>query len=164
MPLSALVVLSGQAASGGDAPALAAGPDLTRYIGVCIALLATVAGLAWGFRKLAGRVLVQRAARRSLQVLDLLPLGGKSRVAVVRCYDRSFLVGLGEREVTLLAELDPDLAPRAGAPTAAEIAPARAPRESFQKILASALGGSRAAPAVERAREPTTLGRGGVLG
>jgi flagellar biogenesis protein FliO len=36
-----------------------------------------------------------------------LPLGGKQRLAVVRCYDRTFALGLGEKEVSLVAEIDP---------------------------------------------------------
>ena len=44
---------------------------------------------------------------RSLSVLDVLPLGGKRRLAVVRCYDRTFVLGLGDREISAIAELDP---------------------------------------------------------
>jgi flagellar biogenesis protein FliO len=41
-----------------------------------------------------------------LAVVDVLPLGKRQRAVVVRCYDRNFLIGLGEKEVSLLAELD----------------------------------------------------------
>src|SRR5687768_8559201 len=75
------------------------GPDLTRYLAVCAGLLVLVAALAYGFRRLIGRALTVRASQRSLQVVDLLPLGGKQRLAVVRCYDRTFLIGLGEKEL-----------------------------------------------------------------
>lgn len=90
------------------------GPDLTRYLLVCGGLLALVAGLAWAVRRLLAGQLRARAARRSLQVLDVLPLGGKQRLAVVRCYDRTFLLGLGEKEVGLVSELDPVVTPPAG--------------------------------------------------
>ncbi|NOT30958.1 MAG: flagellar biosynthetic protein FliO [Planctomycetes bacterium] len=84
----------------------ATGPDLTRYLVVCTGtILALLAG-AWLFRRfLAGRLRV-RAAKRSLQVLDVLPLSGKQKLVVVRCYERSFLLGLGEKEVRAIAELD----------------------------------------------------------
>lgn len=92
----------------------AEGPDLTRYLLVCGGLLALVAGLAWAVRRLLAGQMKARAARRSLQVLDLLPLGGKQRLAVVRCYDRTFLLGLGEKEVGLVSELDPVVTPAGG--------------------------------------------------
>ena len=70
------------------------GPDLTRYFLVCGGLLLLAALLGFGFRRVVGRTLSARAAQRSLQVIDVLPLGGKQKLAVVRCYDRSFLLGL----------------------------------------------------------------------
>ena len=66
-----------------------------------------VIALACGFRRLAAGSLRTRASQRSLQVLDVLPLGGKRKLSVVRLYDRTFALGVGEREVTLVAELDP---------------------------------------------------------
>lgn len=96
-----------------EAPAAAAGfggtdgPDLTRYATVCVLLIVAIAGVAWGFKRLVAGNLRTRANQRSLQVLDVLPLGGKQRLAVVRCYDRTFALGLGDKEVTAIAELDP---------------------------------------------------------
>ena len=87
------------------------GPDLTRYLLVCAGLLLLVGGLAWAARRFLTRTLRDRAAKRSLQVVDMLPLGSKQRLAVVRCYDRTFLLGLGEKEVSLVSELDAVLAP-----------------------------------------------------
>lgn len=88
------------------APLDSNGPDLTRYLAVCGILLLAILGLAWGFKKLVGGAVRARAASRSLQIVDLLPLGGKQRLAVVRCYDRTFALGLGEKEVSLVAEID----------------------------------------------------------
>jgi flagellar biogenesis protein FliO len=88
-------------------PLSSSGPDLTRYLTVCGILLLAILALAWGFKKLVGGAVRARAASRSLQVIDLLPLGGKQRLAVVRCYDRTFALGLGEKEVSLVAEIDP---------------------------------------------------------
>jgi len=82
------------------------GPDLTRYFLVCAATIAGLIGAAWLFRRYLSGHLRARAAKRSLQVLDVLPLGGKQKLVVVRCYDRSFLLGLGEKEVRSIAELD----------------------------------------------------------
>jgi flagellar biogenesis protein FliO len=84
----------------------ASGPDLTRYLVVCAGSIAGLLGLAWVFRRTLARHVRARAARRSLQVLDVLPLSGKQKLVVVRCYDRSFLLGLGEKEVRAIAELE----------------------------------------------------------
>ncbi|MFN0244928.1 MAG: FliO/MopB family protein [Planctomycetota bacterium] len=103
MPLSLLVLALA------DAPARFAGtsgPDLTRYITVCALLLVAIGGLAWGFRKLITGALRVKAAQRSLQIVDVLPLSNKQRVCVVRCYDRTFALGVGEKEIGLIAELD----------------------------------------------------------
>jgi flagellar biosynthetic protein FliO len=96
----------------------ASGPDLTRYLIVCAATIAALLVLAWLFRRFVAGHLRARAAKRSLRVLDVLPLSGRQRLVVVRCYDRSFLLGLGDREVRAIAELDaPELAAEA-APSA----------------------------------------------
>jgi len=82
------------------------GTDLTRYLVVCGSLIVLTGGLAWAFKRLVAGSLRARAARRSLQVIDVLPLGGKRQLSVVRCYDRTLVLGLGEREVRLVCELD----------------------------------------------------------
>ncbi len=93
-------------------PEAGPGPDLTRYLLVCAISIAGLVGLAWLFRRFAAQHLRARAARRSLQVLDVLPLSGKQKLVVVRCYDRSFLLGVGEKEVRSIAELEPAHLPR----------------------------------------------------
>lgn len=109
-------------------PLEAGGPGLTRYLVVCGLLIGLTAGLAWVLRRFVAGAVRGRAAQRSLQMLDVLPLGGKQRLGVVRCYDRSFVIGLGEKEMCLIAELD---APAAPAPE-----PAPAPeRERFPAAL-----------------------------
>jgi flagellar biosynthetic protein FliO len=140
---------------GDGARAVGQGPDLTRYLLVCALLVALVAGLGWGLRRLLGRSLKVRAARRSLQVVDLLPMGRRQRLAVVRCYDRTFLLGVGEREVSLVAELDPVLA--------TEPAPAEADRSAFARALESLRG----TPGPRKSRVQAgkdALQPGGILG
>jgi flagellar biosynthetic protein FliO len=82
------------------------GPDMTRYVLVCFLLLALIAGAAFLFKRFIASSVRARASKRSLQIVDLLPLGGKQRLCVVRCYDRTFALGLGDKEVALIAELD----------------------------------------------------------
>jgi flagellar biosynthetic protein FliO len=106
-----------------------AGPDLTRYLLVCALLIGLVAGLGWLFKRFLGGALKSRAAQRSLQIVDLLPLGGKQRLAVVRCYDRTFALGLGDKEVSLIAELDAVITP------AREPAPTKADAAGFKSML-----------------------------
>ncbi len=105
------------------------GPDLTRYFVVCGILLVATILVAWGFRRLVAGNLRSRAAKRSLQVVDVLPLGGKRRLAVVRCYDRTFVLGLGDREISPIAELDPVTESRAST------APAASDRADFEQAL-----------------------------
>lgn len=104
-PLGALLEVPARALGAGD------GPDLTRYLLVCGGLLGLVALMAWLARRLLAGQMRARAAKRSLQVLDLLPMGGKQRLAVVRCYDRTFLLGLGDKEIHVVSELDSVVAP-----------------------------------------------------
>jgi flagellar biogenesis protein FliO len=113
------------------------GPDLTRYFLVCAVLIAATAGVTWGLKRLLAHNLKLRAAQRSLQVIDVLGLGGKRQVAVVRCYDRTFVLGLGEREVSAIAELDPVI----GADR-----PAATPRPADRAAFTQALDRLRTAP------------------
>lgn len=125
------------------------GPDLTRYFVVCAGTIAALIGAAWLFKRYLAGHLKARAAKRSLEILDVLPLGGKQKLMVVRCYDRSFLLGVGEKEVRSIAELE------AGAPApAAPAAPATpAALEPFAHVLEREL-----VPA-----QPARDLRGGVL-
>ena len=109
------------------------GPDMSRYLVVSGLLVLAAVGLAWGFRKVVAGAWRARAAKRSLHVVDVLPLGGKRQLTVVRCYDRTFALGLGEREVSLIAELDPVVAP-AEAPEPGLAADQR----DFERLLATA--------------------------
>lgn len=124
------------------------GPDLTRYLLVSSALLLAVAALAFAFRRLVGRSLVAKAARRSLQVMDVLPVGSRQRLAVVRCYDRTFLLGLGERELSLITELDAVIAPEGQA------LPSESDRSAFARLLQRAAPARDVAPAAARAEAP----------
>lgn len=108
----------------------AQGPDLTRYFTVLGILLVAILALAFGFKKLFAGALRAKAAKRHLAIVDLLPLGGKQRIAVVRCYDRTFALGLGDKEVALIAELDPVHAEGRGADT-----PGAAERVEFASLL-----------------------------
>ena len=85
--------------------------DLTLLIGTVAALIAIILVVAWALRKVLTGAWRVRGARRSLRVIDVLPLGGRRQLAVVRCYDRTFLLGMGDKEVRLVSELDAVIEP-----------------------------------------------------
>ncbi len=133
------------------------GPDLSRYLAVSGLSVLALLGLAWCLRRFAARHLRARAARRSLQVLDVLPLGGKHKLLVVRCHDRSFLLGVGEKEVRSIAELDGTVPP-----------PPASDASSFAEALDTELvvppPAPRPAPEPrELEPEPRAMKRGGLL-
>ena len=82
------------------------GVDLTRYLVVVGVLLAALAGAGLLLRRVVSGTVKSRASKRSLALVDVLSLGGKRQLAIVRCYDRTFALGLGDKDVSLVAELD----------------------------------------------------------
>lgn len=123
--------------------AVPAGPDLTRYLLVCGGLIALILLLAWGFRRLIGSSARRGVDRRGMRIVDMLPLGGKQRLAVVRCYDRTFVLGLGDKEVHVVGELDRETAPQESR--------ALAGGAEFSDVLSKLMGRGRntAAPAAD---------------
>jgi flagellar biogenesis protein FliO len=107
------------------------GPDLTRYVLMCALLLGILGALAWGMRSLVTGSVRARAGKRSLQIIDVLPLGGKQRVCVVRCYDRTFALGVGDKEVGLIAEVDAAVSMPKAEPL---------PKTAFQDVFARLRG------------------------
>jgi len=99
---------AGRSLARGTETVAAGGPDLTWLLGVVAILLAAIAAMAFAFRKVVMGSMQNRAAKRDMRILDVLPLGGKRQLAVVRCYDRTFALGLGEKSVELVAEMDHD--------------------------------------------------------
>lgn len=153
--LSALGLLAGEGLDATPRLGGTQGPDLTRYLLVCAGLVVLVGVLAWGARRFLAGTLKARAAKRALQIMDVLPLGGRQRLAVVRCYDRTFLLGLGDKEVSLVSELDAAIEPRAEGGPSQEA-------ETFADLLVRAKPRPKPSerPAVVRER----LEREGILG
>jgi flagellar biogenesis protein FliO len=86
----------------------AEGLDMSRYLFACLVVIGLLCLGAFALARLKNSSIVQRAKKRSLRVIDVLPLGRKQRLCVVRAYDRTFVLGVGEREVALVAEIDQD--------------------------------------------------------
>ena len=113
-------------------PLAGTGPDLSWLLTVVAILLATILGVAWAMRKVVAGAWRARASKRALRVVDVLPLGGRRQLAVVRCYDRTFALGLGDKEVALVAELDPDFVEERG-PARPEPEPQE--RDRFEQLF-----------------------------
>ena len=148
-----------------DAVTAYAGPDLTRYLLVSGLLVGSIVGLGFLFKRVVGNTFKSRAAKRSLVVLDVLPLSGKQRLLVVRCFDRNFLLGAGDKELRLIAELDRDEALCVGGPPAAVAEPS-AQRPLFASLVErTAVAPARHAVEERAARRRSELGGGrGLLG
>ena len=158
MPLISPFPILGPSLSGAAAGEHA-GPDLTRYFIVCALLILGILGIGLLIRRLLSQPLRKRAARRSLQVVDALPLGGRSRLLVVRCYDRSFLLSQADREVRTIAELDTDEA--LDAASALERSRAEPEGDFEETLLRERRRGSVPPPQPERR---TLQGSRGILG
>jgi len=136
-----------------DAARLGGGFDLGRYLVVVLGLFALSGLVLWGSRRLVRGALRQRAGKRSLAIVDVLPLGGRRQLAVVRCYDRTFALGLGDRDVALIAELDPVLVPAPEPGRARTLAPPDRETRRFEGLV------ERAQRELERRAEADRAGR-----
>lgn len=147
---STLALILARAAETTARPLAGAGPDIGWMATVVAIVLVCILAVAYGVRRVALGAWRVRAARRTLRVVDVLPLGGRRQMVVVRCYDRTFALGLGEKEVSLVAELDTDFV--TAETTKAAGAPAQRqqpvgsldPAEQFQGLLQRASTGGAA--------------------
>jgi flagellar protein FliO/FliZ len=84
-----------------------------EYILRLVVLVPLVGALAWGslwlWRRVQAGLPVMRAPERTVRVVDALPLGPGSKLAVVRFDERNLLVAVSRGHVSLLAESRPDL-------------------------------------------------------
>lgn len=109
-------------------------PDMTRYLVVSGALLGALFLASFLVRRLVGTSRLTLGSRRGIQILEAASLGGSKKAVVVRCYDRTFLVGVGDKEVCSIAELDSESvdvdrgAPAAQAPSFAGLLGGAKPR------------------------------------
>jgi flagellar biogenesis protein FliO len=142
------------------------GPDLSRYLAVCALLILLVAGLGVGYRTLAASGWRGRARGRALTAVDVLPLGGRQKLAVVRCYDKSFLIGLGEKELCLIAALDEEAQKSDQAPELTALDAAAPPQKGRFLATLRAKAGDAALLPRSQARSPAAprLPGGGLLG
>lgn len=115
------------------------GVDWLRYAMACVGILSLLGLAAIGLKRVSGTSWAQRATRRSLRVVDVLSVGRKQRLVVVNCYDRSFVLGVGEKEVSLVAELDAEQVQAPAPVPETVVAPQPAPSAEpgrFSELLA----------------------------
>ena len=106
-----------------------------------LASLGVVCLVAWGaLRLLAGRGVGK--ASGAVRVIARCPLEPRRSVYVIEAAGRSFLIGVGEGPMTVLAELDGDKLK-----AAAQVANVAAP--GFAEVLARALGKRSESPKAE---------------
>jgi flagellar protein FliO/FliZ len=86
---------------------------MLEYVLRLIILVPFVGGLAWASLWLWKRVQIglpaMRVQDRSVSLVDALPLGPGSKLAVVRFDERNLLIAVSRGQVTLLAEAGPGL-------------------------------------------------------
>lgn len=84
-----------------------------EYILRLVILVPLVGALAWGslwlWRRVQAGLPVMRAPERTVRVVDAVPLGPGSKLAVVRFDERNLLVAVSRGQISLLAESRPEL-------------------------------------------------------
>jgi flagellar biosynthetic protein FliO len=126
--------------AGSDAvEAPASDPSLTAAVVKMVSALAVVIAVVYAalyaLRKLMGRKNGARGGRGSLELLETTYVGQRQSISLVRVGERSVLVGVTERQISTLTELDADET----AALAREI-PTPATEDSFSRALSRATG------------------------
>lgn len=153
----ALLIDTQRAAPSATHSVAGAGPELGWMATVVAILLVLILAVAYGVRRVVGGAWRARAARRSLSVLDVLPLGGRRQVVVVRCYDRTFALGLGDKEVSLVAELDTEFVAAQAAPKEGASSAPATPARAFAALI------DRASQRLVRQRDGATGSAGAAV-
>ncbi|MEW6723385.1 MAG: flagellar biosynthetic protein FliO [Bacillota bacterium] len=101
-----------------------------------IFLFGLVVALAYLTTRLLGRRLAGAGTGRYLRLLDQTPLGSGRAICLVRAGGRYLLLGVSEKSIGLLAELDPgEVPPAEEVPPARPISPTTWLRERWEKLV-----------------------------
>jgi flagellar biogenesis protein FliO len=119
--------------SGKEKPGRADEEALAKLGFVILTIMGLGASAVWLVRKSKGLPLRKRGRGKSLEVVDLLNLGHKKSLAVVRVYDRVFVIGIGDGPLSLVTELREE---EAGIDAAELAAADRAPANTAQPFRA----------------------------
>jgi flagellar biogenesis protein FliO len=88
------------------------GEAMGRLIGVMVLLFALLVGGLVLFQKFSRRGLTLGGESRPLRVMDRVSLGPRSSVCLVQTCGKALVLGVSEKEITVL--MDMDLAPQSG--------------------------------------------------
>lgn len=114
----------------------------------------------FGLRRYVSWSRDSRAKKRSVGVIDSIPLGGKRCVTVTRVYDRILVLGVGEDSITLLTEINEEGMEKPAAPGKASKA-----AEPFLNLLSNLTRKRQPVEKIATAPVPavTTAGEGSLL-
>ena len=120
--------------------------SLLRTIGGFGIVLCMIALAYFAAKKFAPQYFVKQTAAKNLRLIESLSMGEKRNLTVVEFDERRFLLGNTPNQITLLAELPPQLAIRSDVQTPAALTVAAgkqtAAQESFKSIYAVERGPS----------------------
>ena len=77
------------------------GADLFRLLGSFVLVLALMASLLWALRRLQGKMAGHHSGRK-LQLLEVLSVGTRQKVALIRVGDREVLIGISPTQICAL--------------------------------------------------------------
>lgn len=82
--------------------------DLKDIMGILLAMLlcGLIVWLAYRFSRMLAGLSGGRFRTRYLREVDRLATGTESRISLLQCGKKYYLVGIGKQEIRLLAELD----------------------------------------------------------
>ena len=113
----AIVGETGSAASGVEVAAEPLSIPAQRLAVVFLLICGLIYLTYFGLKRYMNWQKISSGKRRSVGVIDTIPLGGKRFVTVTRVYDRILVLGVGDETVTLLTELnDEEMSPAAATP------------------------------------------------
>lgn len=76
---------------------------LAETFGALVTVCAVLV-LAWWCTRLLGKRWGSGSMSGELRVIDQVPVGQDKRIVLIRLKDRNYLIGVGQSEITLLAE------------------------------------------------------------
>ena len=77
------------------------GTEIFRLLGSFLIVIALMAGLLWALRRLQAKMAVQNSGRK-LQVLEILSVGTRQKIALVRVGDQEVLIGISPTQISAL--------------------------------------------------------------
>jgi len=129
---------------------------LARMVAALAVVIACIYVGVYLLKKLGKGKLGRKSGGDLLEVIETTHLGPKRMISLVRVADKAVLVGVGESQMTLLTELDPDQTAVALSSPPKDAAPTGP--LSFDRLIAKAMAPWRRRPA-DRQEAAASVGR-----